>query len=158
MSIRPFRIVMAALLAGAVVSTAGCLQFERAFVINKDFSGQATFRITMNMEPMVRMMAEMQQKSKGVEAPLTEEALPAAKKEFAAEMEKDMKKELKGEMPALPPGFKLVDMTQKVDGLKIIIGVTVKADDMRKLNTLEVSDVSPARRIPPKAHAWRATR
>src|SRR5262245_22707437 len=105
MTIRTFRVFPAVLLAVFSLAATGCIEFERTLVINKDVSGQASFRMTMNLEPMVRFAAEMEQKSRGKTGALTEEDLAAARKEFAKDVAADFKKDAKPDLGTLPAGF-----------------------------------------------------
>jgi hypothetical protein len=128
----------------ALVVSSGCLEFERAITLNKNLSGKATFRMTMNMEAMARFGVQMDHQMSGKPGEVTEEEIAAAIKEMSAGMAAQQPTEdLKAKVGPLPPGFTLIDTSQKLDGLKMIVSVTIGFDDVRKLPSFKMADPSP---------------
>ena len=123
----------------ALFASTGCIEFGRTISLNKDLSGKATFRMSMNMEPMARFAATME---KGGGVP-TEEEVQKAIKEMSEGMAKESTADLKSQVGPLPAGFTLLDVVQKAEGLKMVISFTVGFQDIRKLSTLKLADPSP---------------
>ena len=127
----------------ALVASTGCIEFERAITLNKDLSGTAKFRMTMNMEPVARIAAAMEHSMSGKPGDATEEEVQAAIKKMSDEVAaKDKQADQKPTVGELPEGFKLLDLTQKMDGLKMTISATIGFKDVRKLPSLKLTDPS----------------
>ena len=129
-------------LLGAALASTGCIDFDRAITLNKDLSGKATFRMTVNLEPMARIVAQTERQASGKTGPITDEEIAAAKKELSSQASQQSK-DPKAEIGPLPAGFTLIDASQKMDGLKMTISATIGFDDIRKLPTFKMSDPSP---------------
>ncbi|MBV8547816.1 MAG: hypothetical protein JO088_23990, partial [Acidobacteria bacterium] len=104
-------ILAAALLA--LFATTGCFEIEQSIELKKDLSGTANFKLGVDMEPMITIMAKMQKEMGGDKSPLTKEDIAAAKAEFKKKEKKsttaseDPRKQAEG---GLPPGVKLLDV------------------------------------------------
>jgi hypothetical protein len=111
---RPRGILAAALFA---LLATGCFEVEQSIELKKDLSGTANFKLGVDMEPMVMIMAKVQKEMSGDKSPLTKAELAAAKADFKKNEKKssttekeDPRKQAEG---GLPPGVKLLDV--KVD-------------------------------------------
>jgi hypothetical protein len=139
----PARKLVAVFAFLALFASTGCIEFGRTIVLNKDLSGKATFRMTMNMEAMARVGAQMEHQMSGKTGALTEEEIAKAVKEMSSQMATQTPPDMKASLAKLPPGFTLIDATQKLDGLKMTINVTIGFADIRKLPSFKMSDPSP---------------
>ncbi len=92
----------------------GCFEVEQSIELKKDLSGTANFKLGVDMEPMVTIMARIQKEMSGDKSPLTKADIAAAKADFKKKQEKststteDPRKEAEG---GLPPGVKLLDLS-----------------------------------------------
>jgi hypothetical protein len=137
------RFVLFGVLLASLGASTGCIEFERVISLNKDLSGKAKFRMTMNMEPMARIMAAMEHGMSGKPGDVTEEEVQAAIKKMKDETAtKDQKPPTPADIGKLPDGFTVEDIAQKFDGLKMTISVTIGFKDVRKLSTLKMGDPS----------------
>jgi hypothetical protein len=108
--IRKRGIFVAALL---VLFGTGCFEVEQSIDLKRDLSGTANFKIGIDMEPMITIMAKMQKEMGGDKTPLTAAELAAAKADFRKSQKtttsksEDPRKEAEG---GLPPGVKLLDV------------------------------------------------
>jgi hypothetical protein len=109
--IRTRAILVAALLA---LCSTGCFEIEQSIDLKKDMSGTANFKLGIDMEPMVLIMAKVQKEMGGDKSPLTKAEIAAAKADFKKNQKKttstteDPRKEAEG---GLPPGVKLLDVS-----------------------------------------------
>jgi len=89
-----------------------CFEIEQSIVLEKDMSGTANFKLGIDMEPMITIMAKIQKEMGGDKSPLTPAEIAAAKADFKKNEKKsttktpDPRKEVEG---GLPPGVKLLD-------------------------------------------------
>lgn len=97
----------------AFLST-GCFEVEQAIELKKDLSGIAHFRLGVDMEPMITIMAKVQKEMSGDKSPLTKAEIAAAKADFKKNQKRtttttdDPRKEAES---GLPPGVKLLDVS-----------------------------------------------
>src|SRR5678815_514926 len=63
----------------AAVWSAGCLNMERSLFVNRDLSGRAALKMSIDLEAIVPMVIKMQHQSEGKTDPPTEAELAAAK-------------------------------------------------------------------------------
>lgn len=104
-------ILVAAMLA--IVCT-GCFEVEESIDLKRDLSGTANFKLGIDMEPMVMIMAKIQKEMGGDKSPLTKAEIAAAKADFK---KKETKSTTTAEDPrkqvesGLPPGVTLLDVT-----------------------------------------------
>jgi hypothetical protein len=93
--------------------TTGCFEVEQSIELKKDLSGTANFKLGVDMEPMITIMAKVQKEMSGDKSPLTNAEIAAAKADFKKNEKKsttteaeDPRKQAEG---GLPPGVKLLD-------------------------------------------------
>ena len=102
--------ILAALL---VVFATGCFEVEQSIELKRDLSGTANFKLGVDMEPMIMIMAKVQKEMGGDKSPLTKAEIAAAKADFKKKEQKgtdtadDPRKQAEG---GLPPGVKLLDV------------------------------------------------
>jgi len=108
---------MRAILMVALVAffATGCFEVEQSIELKRDMSGTANFKLGVDMEPMVIIMAKVQKEMSGDKSPLTAAESAAAKADFKKNEKKsstttkeDPRKEAEG---GLPPGVKLLDVS-----------------------------------------------
>src|SRR3954447_24174300 len=87
--IRTRAILVAALFA---IFAAGCFEVEQSIELKKDLSGTANFKLGVDMEPMVIIMAKVQKEMGGDKSPLTKAEIAAAKAEFKKSEKKSVDK------------------------------------------------------------------
>jgi len=91
----------------------GCFEIEQSIELKRDLSGTANFKLGVDMEPMVMIMAKVQKEMSGDKSPLTAADIAAAKADFKKNEKKstteseDPRKQAEG---GLPPGVKLLDV------------------------------------------------
>jgi len=91
----------------------GCFEVEQSIELKRDLSGTANFKLGIDMEPMVTIMAKVQKEMGGDKSPLTKAEIAAAKADFKKNAKKstseteDPRKQAEG---GLPPGVKLLDV------------------------------------------------
>ena len=92
----------------------GCFEVEQSIELKKDLSGTANFKLGVDMEPMIVIMAKVQKEMGGDKSPLTKAEIEAARADFKKNAKKtssskteDPRKEVEG---GLPPGVKLLDV------------------------------------------------
>jgi hypothetical protein len=92
----------------------GCFEVEQSIELKRDLSGTANFKLGVDMEPMITIMAKMQKEMSGDKSPLTKADIAAAKADFKKKQTKstttteDPRKQAEG---GLPPGVKLLDVS-----------------------------------------------
>jgi len=92
----------------------GCFEVEQSIELKRDLSGTANFKLGVDMEPMVMIMAKVQKEMSGDKSPLTKAEIAAAKADFKKNAKKstseseDPRKQAEG---GLPPGVKLLDVS-----------------------------------------------
>jgi hypothetical protein len=135
---------------------AGCFEIEQTINLEKDLSGTADFRLGVDLEPMVVVMAQFGREMEGKTGPMTAEELAKAKAEFKKSAKT---KKPEGETPSveemsksMPEGVKLLDCSVKendfgmvsdfrfaFDNLTKLVNVTLpsKGDDPSKKNVID---------------------
>jgi hypothetical protein len=109
--IRTRGILIAALF---VLFGTGCFEVEQSIELKRDLSGTANFKLGVDMEPMVMIMAKVQKEMSGDKSPLTKAEIAKAKADFKKNEKKstteteDPRKQAEG---GLPPGVKLLDVS-----------------------------------------------
>lgn len=109
--VRTRGILIAALFA---LFASGCFEVEQSIDLKKDLSGTANFKLGIDMEPMITIMAKVQKEMSGDKSPLTAKEIAAAKADFkknaktSTETKQDARKEAES---GLPPGVKLLDVS-----------------------------------------------
>jgi len=93
----------------------GCFEVEQSIELKRDLSGTANFKLGVDMEPMIAIMAKVQKEMGGDKSPLTKAELDAARADFkknekrtsTSSTTEEARKEAEG---GLPPGVKLLDV------------------------------------------------
>jgi hypothetical protein len=92
----------------------GCFEVEQSIELQRDLSGTANFKLGIDMEPMVIIMAKVQKEMGGDKSPLTPAEIAAAKADFkksekkTSNVSEDPRKDAEG---GLPPGVKLLGVS-----------------------------------------------
>ncbi len=141
------------LLVAAAFMSAGCLDIEETLALNRDMSGQAGFTMSVDMEPVVGFMAQMQRQMAGESGPPTADELAAARAEFlkSTDAQTAFDKDKKDLETHLPPGVKLLNSTYKQDGLKSSASALLSFQDAAGLQHIlldQPSDQSQASQGP----------
>lgn len=141
---------MRKLMTTAVVLTAcfgltGCFDVEQSLVLEKDLSGKAGFTMTVDMEPMVVMMAHMKHAMEGKEGEPSKAEIDATRKEMMESKKSEGPSEVTAEDKAeftkqLPPGVKLIDLGVKEDGLKMKVNLLLGFDNVAKLESIRLPE------------------
>ena len=129
----------------AACSLAGCFDIEQSVTLNRDLSGKAGFTMTVNMEPMVLFMVNMQRGMQGKTGDPTPAEIADAKKEFLAQRkEKDDAGKFEAQkaeaVKHLPPGVELLDARIDDQGLKMVVHMLFGFDDISKLAAINFPD------------------
>jgi hypothetical protein len=134
----------------AALLLAGCFDVEQTISLQRDLSGKAGFRMTVDLEPMVVIMAGMQHSMSGKTGEPTPAEIEQARKEFLEQQKKDApaaKQQEHAEQKAkleqsLPPGVKLLSSSIDEQGLKIVVRFEFGFDDVRKLTRIKMPEKS----------------
>jgi hypothetical protein len=126
---------------------AGCFDVQESVSLGRDLSGKAGFSMTVDMEPMLQMMAEMQHGMSGQTGPVTPEEMAKIRRDFLAKQktEADPAKE-QAETAArkaqlgqqLPAGVKLLSASVENQELKVVVRMEFGFDDIRKLAQIDL--------------------
>lgn len=131
-------------LGAALLFTTGCYDITQLIKLNPDLSGEATLKIIVDMEAMVKVMATMERKFSGKEGPPTAEEMDKARQEFLKKNEEEKQQndeefaqKRKQLEEKLPKGVTLKDIGMKHEGLKLEVGMTFGFDHVAKLKDIE---------------------
>lgn len=119
---------------------AGCFDVEQSLRLERDLSGQASFSMTVNLEPLADMAVRMQRGMAGKQGEPTPAELAAARKEFIASRKKsdtDFTAKRAAFEKSLPPGVKLLDARVDDQGLKVVAHFTFAFDNVAKLSQIQ---------------------
>jgi len=118
---------------------------ETGVAFNKDLTGKATFKMAMDLGPFLTQMIQTIG-ARGGEPPPAE-MMPMLKAEMAKQLSGGMVDvdQMKAKLPA---GVTLVDSSQKIDELKVMMAFTFGFTDFTKLALIEVPMISRAQAIP----------
>jgi hypothetical protein len=119
---------------------AGCVEVDRSIVLNKDLSGTASFRMTMDLEPFVVTLLQMQHANAGKAGPPTAAELAAARQELPNPFARDGLIDATAIAAGLPVGVSLVEATQKPDGFKFTVNVVCAFRDLAKVPLIALPD------------------
>ena len=131
--IRTRGILVAALFA---LFLTGCFEVEQSIELKRDLSGTANFKLGVDMEPMVIIMAKVQKEMKGDKSALTKAEIAAAKEDFK---KSDRKTTMTPEDPSkqaesgLPPGVKLLDLSIDEKEFGMITNIKFAFDKLSSL-------------------------
>src|SRR5262249_35429741 len=121
----------------------GCFQIEQTLTLERNMSGKAGFSMNVDMEPMVRFMAQMQKDMSGKKGPITPAEYEAAKQDFLKNGKKeqtgDFENDKKDMQAGLPKGVTLLDASVKDDGLKMGVNMLFGFDNASKLAQIKTS-------------------
>ena len=135
-----------AFLSAAVISllSVGCFEVEQSIELKKDLSGTASFRLGVDMEPMVLIMAAAQKEMGGDKSPLTPDEIARAREDFKknAKRSSSTTDPRKGVEEGLPPGVTLLDASVTEKELGVTTTMKFAFD---KLASLVGVKVAPAR-------------
>jgi hypothetical protein len=129
-------------LALGLPALTGCFDVEQAMTLQKDLSGKAAFSMTVNMEPMVLFMLNMQREMEGKKGAPTAAEIEKAKQDFLASKttkEEDSEKQKTEMEKSLPPGVKLLESSIKDEGLKMSVHLVFGFDHISKLAKIQLS-------------------
>jgi hypothetical protein len=112
--------------------TAGCLDVDESIVLNKDLTGRAGFKVTMDMEPFANQMLQVQRTATGKSGPPTAEDLAGLKEQMAGQLG-DGLVDVESLKKNLPPGVTLVGATQKAEVFKLTLDFTFAFKDLLRL-------------------------
>lgn len=115
----------------------GCFEVEQSIELKRDLSGTANFKLGVDMEPMITIMAKMQKEMGGDKSPLTKAEIDAAKADFKKNEKKtttnstdDARKDAEG---GLPPGVKLLDVSVTEKEFGVITNMKFGFDKLASL-------------------------
>jgi hypothetical protein len=126
--------IKAILLLLPILVACGCIDYESGVAFNKDLTGKATFKMTMDLAPFVTSMTGAMAARGG--GPPPDEMTSMLKSQLATQMGSGMidVEQLKKNLPA---GVTLADSSQKLDDLKIIMNFAFAFTDATKLPLIE---------------------
>jgi hypothetical protein len=134
------------------VTLVGCFDVQETVSLQRDLSGKAGFSMTINLEPMAEMVAEMQHTMSGKPGAASPEEIADARKTILEQQKaqedpatkKQEEEKQKAEMAKqLPPGVKLLSANFEEDGLKIKVRAEFGFDDIRKLAQIDLPNAKP---------------
>jgi len=114
----------------------GCFEVEQSIELKRDLSGTANFKLGVDMEPMITIMAKMQKEMSGDKSPLTKADIAAAKADFKKSQKKstteteDPRKQAEG---GLPPGVKLLDVSVQEKEFGVVTNMKFAFDKLSSL-------------------------
>ncbi|MBZ0113686.1 MAG: hypothetical protein K8J08_14570 [Thermoanaerobaculia bacterium] len=120
-----------------------CFDVQQDVKINQDLSGTARIAMSVDLEPMVHMMASMKRGFEGKEGPPTAEELDAARKDFqeqqAAEQASQFEEQTADIKARLPEGVRLVSAKMS-EGESIGADFLFEFDHISKLQQIKLDD------------------
>ncbi len=130
-------LALIAIVVLAIFATS-CFDIEQSLVLNKDLSGKAGFRMGIDFEPMIVMMAAMQRSMEGKKGAPTADEIAKAKADFLKQQKKETKTtdEAAGRKALeakLPKGVKLLDQTVTDSGMKLTTNILFGFEDLNSL-------------------------
>jgi hypothetical protein len=123
------------------LTTASCFDIEQSLILEKDMSGRAGFRMTIDLEPMTMIMLQMQRSMEGKKGPATADEIAKAKADFLAQSKSkkstdDPTQDREALAKSLPEGVTLVDQSIKEEGLKVMTNFVFHFTDPSKLGLI----------------------
>ena len=120
-----------------------CFDVQQDVTINQDLSGTARIAMSVDLEPMVHMMAAMKRGFEGKEGPPTEEDLAAARKDFeeqqATEQAAQFEEQTSKIKSQLPEGVRLVS-AEMTEGEKMGADFLFEFDHINELQKIKLDD------------------
>lgn len=122
-------------LAAVALLVSGCFDIEQSVDLKKDLSGTADFKLGINFEPMITIMAKMQKEMSGDKKPLTAAEINAAKADFKknAKRSSSTTDDPKKAPPELPPGVKLLDTNVQESDFAVTTNMKFAFDKLSSL-------------------------
>lgn len=119
-----------------------CFDIEQSLTLNKDLSGKAGFRMAIDFEPMVLIMAQMDREMSGKKGAPTKEEIAKAKADFLKSKKEessggDFNTERKKLNEKLPKGVRLLDADAKQQDFKMITHFIFGFDNPSALSSIE---------------------
>jgi len=104
-----------------------CFDIEQSLVLNKDLSGKAGFRMSIDFEPMVLTMLQMDREMSGKKGIPTKAEIDKAKADFLKKQKTETKSSPEADFETekaklnkqLPKGVKLLDADAKQEDMKL---------------------------------------
>lgn len=126
---------------GCALLWSGCFDVRQSLRLESDLSGTATVLMTLDMEPMVYMAAQMGRAFEGKEGPPTEEELAKARQEFEENQKSEQVKEFEQQRAdleaGLPEGVRLLDAQVREEGTSMGIEMTFEFDHVALLKEIK---------------------
>ena len=135
LSSRVRKFIVTLLLFVPLIVMSACMDYEAGVAFNKDLTGKATFKMTMDLSTFVNnLMGAMAARGGG---PPQDEMVSQLKTELANQLSAGLfdAEQLKKNLPA---GITLLDSSQKLDELKILMSFSFAFTDATKLPLLEL--------------------
>lgn len=131
-------------LTAALVLGAGCFDVEQGVKLQPDMSGEASLRVEVDMEAMIKIMATLKRKFEDKEGDPTAEEMEQARKEYLEESKRDEEKDAtefakkkKQLEEKLPQGVTLKTAEMTSEGFKKRVTMTFAFDHVSKLKDIE---------------------
>ena len=131
----------------AAVWNAGCLTMERSILVNKDLTGRAALKMTIDFDALVPMIIKMEHQSEGKTDPPSDIEIAAAKAQLKAmltSMPPNSPFDAKRISAGLPEGMTLVESTQKLDGSNFVINLVIGFQDVTKVPLISMPSLDQA--------------
>ena len=134
---------MCVLLCAALLLCVSCFQIDEEINVDKDMKGTANFKMVMDLEPMILIMATMGRQMEGKEGPPTKEELDGIRADLLKKTGEDPPESpsLEEMKEGMPEGVTPLAAEVKQEGLKIVSSFSFGFDDLSKLASV---DLSPA--------------
>jgi hypothetical protein len=132
--------VAVGLIAAAFVTT-GCYDIEQTLTIDRNLSGKAGFRMRIDMEPMVLVMARMGHEMSGKTGEPSAEDIAKVRKDMLSKSKpmdaSDFAEDRKQIQSKLPKGVTLLDATFREEELAMTMGFVFGFDHPSKLSQIQ---------------------
>ncbi len=124
---------------GLALPLAGCFDFEESVNLNRDLSGTAALRMTVDMEAMLPLVAGIDRSLSDKKGAPTQAEIDELRQQLVAQQaDIDAKKQADEAALAksLPPGVKLLSSSVDQQGMKASERFQLGFDDVRKLSKI----------------------
>lgn len=136
-----FKRLLALMLFVPLIFISGCLDAESGVSLNKDLSGKASFKMAMDLAPM------MDQLMKTMEAQAGQPAPPGMMDMIKSQMAQKLGAgifDVTGMKAKLPTGVTLADSSQKIEDLRVTAAFTFAFTNINQLPLIEMPPSSAA--------------
>jgi hypothetical protein len=131
-----------AAVALAALATTGCFDIEQTLTLDRRLAGTASFRMKLDLEPMVGIMVRMQREMAGKTGDPTQDEIAKARAEFLDSAKKDKPTDFEAEKrelsARLPAGVTLIDASFVESGLAVAVGLGFGFDHVSKLSQIQL--------------------